>query len=252
MPHRHPDAALVGLLPVAVLPGRAAQPRQLQAGARCARCWSWPVARCIAPARATSSTARCSACSASTWAGSRATVAPVIEELLKALVIVLLVRANRIGFLVDAAILGFAVGTGFALVENLYFLHLLARRGHRHLGRARLRHRHHAWRRHRDLRDHRAGADGTAAGAGLAMLAGLLRGCRAARRLQPAGGLAACRHARACCCCVPLLMTLVFKRSERALGEWLGRGFDADAEMLELITSGHAERVAAGPLPDAA
>src|SRR5258706_4782597 len=50
--------------------------------------------------------------------------APIVEELLKALVIVLLVRAHRIGFLVDAAILGFAVGTGFAVVENLLYLHL--------------------------------------------------------------------------------------------------------------------------------
>ena len=49
-------------------------------------------------------------------------VAPVVEELLKALVIVWLIHANRIGFLVDAAIFGFAVGTGFALVENVYFL----------------------------------------------------------------------------------------------------------------------------------
>src|SRR5262245_48033930 len=39
-------------------------------------------------------------------------VAPIVEELLKALVIVWLIHANRIGFLVDAAIFGFAVGTG--------------------------------------------------------------------------------------------------------------------------------------------
>jgi RsiW-degrading membrane proteinase PrsW (M82 family) len=39
-------------------------------------------------------------------------------------VIVLLIHANRIGFLVDAAIFGFAVGTGFALVENAYFLEI--------------------------------------------------------------------------------------------------------------------------------
>jgi RsiW-degrading membrane proteinase PrsW (M82 family) len=43
-------------------------------------------------------------------------------EALKALVLVALIRANRIAFLVDAAIFGFAVGAGFALVENLYFL----------------------------------------------------------------------------------------------------------------------------------
>ncbi|MCH8896516.1 MAG: PrsW family intramembrane metalloprotease [Proteobacteria bacterium] len=52
-------------------------------------------------------------------------VAPVLEEILKASVIVVLLRTSRIGFLVDAAIFGFAVGTGFALVENLYYLQTL-------------------------------------------------------------------------------------------------------------------------------
>ncbi len=49
----------------------------------------------------------------------------MIEELLKAAVIVVLMRTHRIGFPVDAAICGFAVGTGFAVVENLYFLHAM-------------------------------------------------------------------------------------------------------------------------------
>ena len=49
-------------------------------------------------------------------------VAPVVEETLKALVMVFLFRTSRIGFLVDAAILGFAVGTGFALLENFFYL----------------------------------------------------------------------------------------------------------------------------------
>ncbi len=49
-------------------------------------------------------------------------VAPLLEESLKALVIVFLFRSNRIGFLVDAAIMGFAVGAGFALLENFYYL----------------------------------------------------------------------------------------------------------------------------------
>jgi hypothetical protein len=49
-------------------------------------------------------------------------VSPVIEEAIKALVIAGLVRAKRIAFLVDAAIAGFAVGTGFAVVENVYYL----------------------------------------------------------------------------------------------------------------------------------
>src|SRR5882672_4912705 len=51
-------------------------------------------------------------------------VAPITEELLKAAVIVALIRAHRIGFLVDAAIFGFAVGTGFAMTVNLHYLQL--------------------------------------------------------------------------------------------------------------------------------
>lgn len=49
-------------------------------------------------------------------------VAPVVEELCKGGVIVWLLYRHRIGFLVDAAITGFAVGAGFALVENFYYL----------------------------------------------------------------------------------------------------------------------------------
>jgi RsiW-degrading membrane proteinase PrsW (M82 family) len=49
-------------------------------------------------------------------------IAPVIEELLKASVLLYLFSRHRVGFLVDAAILGFAVGAGFAVIENTYFL----------------------------------------------------------------------------------------------------------------------------------
>ena len=49
-------------------------------------------------------------------------VSPWIEESLKAAVLVYLIRTRRVGLPVDAGIAGFAVGTGFALVENLYYL----------------------------------------------------------------------------------------------------------------------------------
>ena len=49
-------------------------------------------------------------------------VAPVVEEGFKALVIIFLFRTNRIGFLVDSAIMGFAVGAGFSVAENMYYL----------------------------------------------------------------------------------------------------------------------------------
>jgi RsiW-degrading membrane proteinase PrsW (M82 family) len=49
-------------------------------------------------------------------------VAPILEEALKAAYIVYLLRRNKVGFVVDAATYGFAVGTGFAFVENLFSL----------------------------------------------------------------------------------------------------------------------------------
>ncbi|NNE07937.1 MAG: PrsW family intramembrane metalloprotease [Gemmatimonadetes bacterium] len=53
--------------------------------------------------------------------------APVLEEALKAAPVLLMIRIHRIGFLVDAAIFGFAAGTGFAVVENVYYLGALDR-----------------------------------------------------------------------------------------------------------------------------
>lgn len=49
--------------------------------------------------------------------------APLIEETLKAAFVVWLILSKRTGFTIDAAIYGFAVGTGFALAENLYAIH---------------------------------------------------------------------------------------------------------------------------------
>ncbi len=49
-------------------------------------------------------------------------VSPIIEEFLKAAFIIYLLSSKRIGFMVDAAIYGFAVGAGFALAENIFYL----------------------------------------------------------------------------------------------------------------------------------
>ena len=51
-------------------------------------------------------------------------VAPPIEEVLKASALMFLFAFNRIGFRVDAAIVGFAIGTGFSMAENTYLLHV--------------------------------------------------------------------------------------------------------------------------------
>ena len=49
-------------------------------------------------------------------------IAPWFEEALKAAVIILLFRFNRVGYKVDAVIAGFAVGAGFSVVENVFYL----------------------------------------------------------------------------------------------------------------------------------
>lgn len=164
-------------------------------------------------------------------------VAPVSEEWLKGLVIVLLVRANRIGFLVDAAILGFAVGTGFALVENLYFMYLLADAGVgtwvvRGFGTAVMH----------------GGATATLAIVGLALMERRQAWLAMLPGLLPAIAVhATFNHLTAwprvatlsVLLLVPLMMAVAFKRSERELSDWLGSGFDDDTERLELINSGH-------------
>ena len=48
--------------------------------------------------------------------------APLLEDLLKGSVLIALVARGRVGFLVDAAVHGFAIGAGFALIENVTYL----------------------------------------------------------------------------------------------------------------------------------
>jgi RsiW-degrading membrane proteinase PrsW (M82 family) len=167
-------------------------------------------------------------------------VAPVVEELLKALVIVWLIHANRIGFLVDAAIFGFAVGTGFSLVENVYFLEVVKDAGIgtwivRGFGTAIMH----------------GGATAIFAVMATAMLEATPSNEFRVGALVPGLGIAIVLHAAfnhlltsprlatlAALFSVPIVLYVVFERSEKAVGEWLGKGFDADTEMLELINSG--------------
>ena len=51
-------------------------------------------------------------------------VAPWIEEAIKGAVIITLFRLNRIGYKLDAVISGFAIGAGFSVVENIFYLTL--------------------------------------------------------------------------------------------------------------------------------
>ena len=53
-------------------------------------------------------------------------VAPWIEEALKAVAVGALIAFNRIGYKVDAVISGFAIGAGFSVLENIFYLQRFA------------------------------------------------------------------------------------------------------------------------------
>ena len=55
-------------------------------------------------------------------AGYSQFVAPLVEETLKAVFVIGLFAFNRVGYLIDAAIAGFAIGAGFSLAENIFYL----------------------------------------------------------------------------------------------------------------------------------
>jgi len=165
-------------------------------------------------------------------------VSPLSEELLKSLVIVLLFRMNRIGFLVDSAIMGFAVGTGFAFVENLYYLQTA---GDAHVG---------VW----IVRGFGTAIMHGGVTAIFAIMSQALteRHMKINPLLYVPGFVAAITLHSVFNHFVlpPLLMTLVviallppvlsvvFRRSAIHLHEWLELDFDADARLLEQINSG--------------
>jgi RsiW-degrading membrane proteinase PrsW (M82 family) len=165
-------------------------------------------------------------------------IAPVIEETFKTLLVVHMVRSHRIGFLVDAAICGFAIGAGFALAENIYYLGSLNGaypivwliRG---FGTAIIH----------------GGATGICA-----ILSKLLAERRAATGLlvfAPGWALAVVLHSvfnhfmlsplvstLLVLFVLPPVFMVVFDRSEAWLRAWLGVGFDADARLLEQLEAG--------------
>ncbi len=49
-------------------------------------------------------------------------MAPWIEEAIKGVIVIMLFRFNRIGFKLDAVLTGFAIGAGFSVVENIFYL----------------------------------------------------------------------------------------------------------------------------------
>lgn len=165
-------------------------------------------------------------------------VSPWIEESLKAVLLVFLIRTRRVGLPVDAGIAGFAIGTGFAVVENLYYLaarpnSLLAVQVIRGFGTAIMH-------------------GGTAAI--LAMITNtlyerrpsgglhlLLPGLLAAVALHTGYNYLLVRPALATLATLlvlPFVIYLVFDHSERILRDWIEADLDTDVKRLDAINKG--------------
>ena len=165
-------------------------------------------------------------------------VSPIVEESLKALVIIYLFRSSRVGFLVDSAIMGFAVGAGFALVENFQYLQMYSTASFavwivRGFGTAIM---------HggvvaifaimsQTLTERQMKINAAYYLPGLAVaifLHSIFNHFLVAPVLQTIGTLFI----------LPPLLQLVFQRSSKALHDWLELDFDADANLIEMIDSG--------------
>jgi protease PrsW len=165
-------------------------------------------------------------------------VSPWIEESLKALVLVFLIRKRHVGLPVDAGIAGFAIGTGFALVENLYYLAsqpetALAVQVMRGFGTAIM---------HGGTTTVLAMISVTLyerrPNGGLQLL---LPGFLAATALHSGFNVLLVRPALATFATIivlPLVIYLVFERSERTLRDWLDEDLDSKVQLLELINTG--------------
>ncbi len=166
-------------------------------------------------------------------------VAPVTEELLKSVFIVYLIRSGKVGFMVDAAIHGFAAGAGFAFMENIYYLQAVGGESPvlvwliRGFGTAMMH-------------------GGTTAILAI-MTKNLADRSPVNRFWHPVPGvlIAIVIHSffnhfpfppqvmtAVLLIGLPVLMVLVFRRSEISTREWLGVGFDTDATLLEAIDTG--------------
>ncbi len=165
-------------------------------------------------------------------------VAPLTEEVLKAIWLVFLVRSARVGFAVDAAIHGFAIGAGFAMVENVYYLQALGESNFwtwvvRGFGTAVMH-------------------------GGTTSIFGMISWVAMERSGSPRffhflpGFLAAVglhslfnhfmlppvTSTALLLIVFPVLVTLVFQKSEEMTRTWLGSGFDSDQQLMETIMTG--------------
>lgn len=172
--------------------------------------------------------------------------APVVEELAKSAFWIFLIATARVAFMVDSAICGFAVGAGFALIENIFYLEVLAGRG---LGVWLLR----------GLGTAIMHGGAAAIGAIISVYLSESRQWTGLRQFAPGllaaiilhsffnqGILSPAASTGAAAVGLPLIFIIVFFFSERSLRRWLGGKLDQDIEMIAMIASGEFKQTPQG------
>lgn len=167
----------------------------------------------------------------------RRAIAPIAEESAKALLVYWLIASARSAFLVDSAVQGFAIGTGFALVENVWYLGsfgdssvaLWIVRG---FGTAILQGATTTIVAivGRTLADRRPDRPAFACVPGV-VAAIAIHSAFNANLLPPVAETLVLLIA------LPMLVVFVFERSERATREWIGGGLDLDIALHDLMQS---------------
>ena len=164
-------------------------------------------------------------------------LAPVVEETVKSVFWIFLIATSRVAFMVDSAICGFAVGAGFALFENIFFLEVLEGHGIllwilRGFGTAVMH----------------GGA--AAIGAFLSVYLSESRRWRGPRQFAPGlvaaillhslfnqGVLSPEQSTVAVVFLLPLIFVVVFYISEQSLRGWMTGKLDQDIDLLAMIAS---------------
>jgi len=173
-------------------------------------------------------------------------IAPLVEELLKAGILLAFFLTQRIGFLVDGAILGFAAGAGFSLFENIYYLNTSPDAGLvvwviRGFGTAMM----HGGTTAIFATITKALSDRRWPSAWVAALPGLL-GAYVIHSAFNHFLLPPLIATAAMLAILPLIAINIFVISEKSTRKWLDVGFDSDVELLGIITSGHVTATKVG------
>ena len=166
-------------------------------------------------------------------------IAPLVEEFLKIFILLVLIRKNKIGFMIDAAIYGFAIGSAFSVLENLFYLfHFSGSESNlmvwitRGFGTA-LMH------------------GGTVAIFGILTMSALNRQTNVTVSILLGTSIAVFIHGLynqflisplistlLIVIIIPVTISLIFQRNEKSIRKWLEMEFDSEVKLLRMIRKG--------------